>query len=60
MRALGVASWADSPVGSIILGAAPERARTDKTEKDPRAAKRQYYSEVFNRPVYDAELENLP
>lgn len=59
MRDLGVASWADSPVGSIVLGVEPP-AKLKKAEKDPKAERRVYYAEVFGRPVSDAELEKLP
>lgn len=59
MRKLGVASWANSPIGDIILGMEPP-PRATKTEKDPKEARRNYYSEVFGRPVTDGELDKLP
>ena len=59
MRDLGVASWAGSPVGDVILGPAPA-ARGKKADKDPKSERRNYYAEVLGRPVTDAELEKLP
>jgi hypothetical protein len=60
MRKLGVASWQGSPVGDIVLGPAPLPNAKFATETDPKAARKAYYSEVFGRPVGEAELRNLP
>lgn len=60
MRARGVAQWNNSPIGDVTLGPAPLSARMDKADKDPKAQRRIYYSEVFGRNVTDAELEKLP
>lgn len=59
MRKLGVVSWGGSPVGDLVLGPEPG-PRLAKEDKDPKAARRAYYSEVFGRAVTDPELENLP
>lgn len=59
MRELGVASWVDSPVGSVVLGPAPS-ARATKPDVDPKADRREFYSEVFGRNVTDQELAKLP
>jgi hypothetical protein len=59
MRKLGVASWANSPIGDIVLGMEPP-PRATKADPDPKADRRAYYTEVLGRPVPDAELEKLP
>lgn len=61
MRELGVASWANSPVGDIILGPDPVRMKkTDKASTDPETQRRSYYTEVLGYPVSDAMLKKLP
>ena len=61
MRDLGVSSWANSPVGDIVLGPDPVRMKkADKASTDPKAQRRVYYAELLGRPVTDAELEKLP
>lgn len=60
MRELGVASWTMSPVGDIVLGAAPLTAAQTRASKDPKAQRRVYYTELLGRPVTDAEMENFP
>jgi hypothetical protein len=59
MRKLGVASWANSPIGDVILGMEPA-SRAAKTDPDPKADRRNYYSEILGRPVTDGELDKLP
>lgn len=59
MRALGVASWLNSPIGDIHLGPEP-RKEPKLGDADPKAPRRTYYSELYGRPVTDAELEKLP
>jgi hypothetical protein len=59
MRDHGVASWVGSPIGDVVLGAPPPSKAT-KADKDPNADRRNYYSELFGRPVTGAELEKLP
>ncbi len=59
MRELGVATWVNSPVGDIHLGAPPP-ARAKKEDVDPKKQRKNYYAELLGRPVTDAELEHLP
>ena len=59
MREHGVASWAGSPVGDIMLGAEP--VRPQKAAKvDPTQARRDMYTELLGRPVSEEEAKRLP
>lgn len=60
MRAKGVSSWVNSPVGDVVLGAPPPPRPTKQEDVDPKELKRAHYSTLFNRQVTDPELEKLP
>jgi hypothetical protein len=62
MRALGIVSWTDSPVGSLIIGPEPPPApvAAKNGKPDPNATKRAHYEELLNRKFTDDELANLP
>lgn len=60
MRALGIASWAGSPVGDLALGPDPKKTKLAEDPKDPLAQRRRYFAELLGRPVSDEELKNFP
>jgi hypothetical protein len=61
MRELGVASWAGSPMGDLILGQEPPpRDQATTSAPDENAERRRYYQDVLNRRVTDEELKKLP
>lgn len=61
MRRLGVTSWANSPVGDIVLGPEPPVAHsTPVSQDDPYKEARAFYSQLLGRPVSDAEIKRLP